>query len=149
MLIKYTGYPAEPPHPAFQNEPTNWMPILTVRVGRKRDLWTPRFGSVVDSGSPWCMFPTGVADYLGINVTDGIQSIVGGILRGGTEPIYFHTVNIQIAGMWPISVKAGFTKKLAVAGILGRNGFFDNFTVKFDHSTKPPQFEIHKIELTL
>lgn len=146
MIIKYTGFPNEPRHPAFKNEPTNWMPIVTIRVGKPHDLWTPRFGAVVDSGSPWCMFPTACADYLGIGVTEGIESIVGGILKGGTEPIYFHTVRIQVASNWCISVKAGFTRRLVVAGILGRNGFFDNFRVRFDHSVMPAQFEIEKIE---
>jgi hypothetical protein len=147
MIVKYTGFPMEPRHPAFKNEPTSWMPVLTVRLGKGHDLWSPRFGAVVDSGSPFCMFPNALADFLHINVTDGTESIVGGILRGETEPIYFHSVNLQITGNWCISVKAGFTRKLAVAGILGRNGFFDNFTVKFDHSVAPPQFEIEKIPL--
>jgi len=83
---------------------------------------------------------------LGIRVTDGIESAVGGILKADMEPIYFHTVKIQVEGNWNISVRVGFTKKLAFSGILGRNGFFDNFTLRFDHSVKPPQLEIEKIQ---
>lgn len=146
MIVKYTGIPAEPRHPAFKNEPTIWMPFLTIRIGKTHDIWTPRFQAVVDSGSPWCMFSSDLANFLGIDVGKGTEHVVGGILKGGVEPIYFHAITVNIPGMWPISVKAGFTKKLAVAGILGRNGFFDNFTVKFDHSVKPPHFEINKIE---
>jgi hypothetical protein len=147
MIIKYTGYPNEPRHPAFKNEPTIWMPVVTVRLAKVHDAWTPRFGAVVDSGSPWCMFPTAWADYLRLDPSQGIESLIGGILKGATEPIFFHNVKIMVANQWCIKVKAGFTKKLIVSGILGRNGFFDNFRIRFDHSVKPPQFEIEKIEL--
>lgn len=71
------------------------MPVLKVRLGRPHDLWTPRFGAVVDSGSPPCMFPTAMADFLGIKATDGVETIVGGILKGTTEPIYFHSLKLQ------------------------------------------------------
>ena len=149
MKVPYTGFPIEPRHPAFTKETTAWLPILTVRVGppQTHDLWSPRFGAVVDSGSPWCMFPTALADYFGIKVNTGVEGTVGGILKGDVEPIYFHNLKLQIASNWNITVKAGFTKKLAVPGILGRNGFFDNFKVHFDHSCKPPHLDIEKIEL--
>jgi len=146
MIKSYTGFPMEPRHPAFKNEATAWIPTLTVRVGKAHDVWSPRFGAVVDSGSPWCMFSSAVADYLGIKITDGIEGMVGGILKGDKEPIYFHSLKIQVESNWNITVKAGFTKKLALAGILGRNGFFDNFTVRFDQSVKPRQFEIEKMQ---
>lgn len=29
--------------------------------------------------------------------------------------------------------------------ILGRNGFFDNFLVNFDHSLDPPRFDLNNI----
>ena len=37
------------------------------------------------------------------------------------EPVFFHRVKIYIELDWIIEVTAGFCKKLAVAGILGRN----------------------------
>jgi hypothetical protein len=46
---------------------------------------------------------------------------------------------------WSINVMAGFVKKQGCSAILGRNGFFDNFKVTFDHSTAPPAFEIERI----
>ena len=147
MIISYTGVPAEPRHPAFKNEPTAWMPLLTLKLAKVHDLWTPRFRAVVDSGSPWCIFPTALGDYLGINVSKGIESTIGGILKGGKEPIYFHKIKMLVENNWSINVMAGFTKRLAVTGILGRDGFFDNFLVRFDHSIKPPHLEIEKIPL--
>ena len=122
-----------------------WQPMLTVRV-EKAHVRTPRFPAVVDSGSPYCMFKVEVGNFIGIDVPSGIEDRVGGIIYGSVEPIYFHKVKIYIEMDWVIEVMAGFVKKLAVPGILGRSGFFDNFHVHFDHSTDPPEIGIKKIE---
>ena len=121
--------------------------MLTVRVGKTHEKWTPRFQAVIDSGSPWCLFPTAIGDHLGIKISEGVESVIGGILKGDTEAIYFHKIKIRVENNWDIPVMAGFTKKLAITGILGRNGFFDNFTVKFDHSCKPPHLEVDRIPI--
>jgi hypothetical protein len=42
-------------------------------------------------------------------------------------------------------VKAAFTDKLPVAGILGRRGFFENFKVTFDYSYDPPEVHLERI----
>lgn len=146
MLRKYTGIPLEPPHPAFKNQTTAWLPMLSVRIGIAHDVWSPRFLAVVDSGSPWCIFPTALGEYLGLEVSSGIESELRGIIRTDAEPVYFHKIKIQIETNWNISVMAGFTKKLSADGILGRSGFFDSFSIRFDHSTNPPQLEIDKLE---
>lgn len=146
VLKRYIGLPLEPPHPAFKNQTTAWLPMLSVRIGIAHDIWSPRFLAVVDSGSPWCIFPTALGDYLGLQVSSGIESELRGIIRTDSEPIYFHKIKIQIEANWNISVMAGFTRKLSADGILGRSGFFDNFLLRFDHSKDPPQLEIDKIE---
>ena len=130
---------------AFKGEPVLWMPYLSVRV-RKGHQQTPRFPAVVDSGSPYWLFRADVADYLGIDLTRGVKDFVGGVTTAPSEPIFFHKVNIVIESDWVIQVMAGFVKKPSVAGILGRNGFFDNFYVKFDYSVKPSEMEVAKIE---
>jgi len=62
------------------------------------------------------------------------------------EPIFFHKINLYAESDWVIPVRAGFMKKLHTHGILGRDGFFDNFHVHFDHSGSPPIVEIKKID---
>jgi hypothetical protein len=44
-----------------------------------------------------------------------------------------------------IQIKAGFSPRLSVAGLLGRRGFFENFIIKFDPSATPPGFEILRL----
>lgn len=119
--------------------------MLQVRVGYSHRK-TPRMPAVVDSGSPWCVFQSDVGEYLGIDIEKGTEDTLSGITRGVPEPAYFHKVQIYVEENWIITVVAGFVKKLSVAAILGRNGFFDNFHVRFDHSASPPMLEIDKIE---
>lgn len=119
--------------------------MVSVRVGHNHEQ-TPRFLAVVDSGSPWCLFKSDVAAILGIDWQKGIEESVGGITQTTPEPVYFHKVKLYIEADWIIEVMAGFCKKLSVTAILGRNGFFDNFYVRFDHSSKPSELEITKIE---
>ena len=151
VLKDYTRYPLDLPadavHPIHGKDQAIWVPTLKVRVAQlKAHVQSPRFDAVVDSGSPCCVFKADLADYLGIDLTKGEPDTVGGIIQGHSETIYFHKVRIFVEADWIIEVKAGFMKKLSVNGILGRNGFFDRFQVRFDHSTSPHQLEVNRIE---
>jgi hypothetical protein len=101
--------------------------------------------AVVDSGSPYCLFRSDVGEYVRIDVDRGQEGQLGGIISGYMEPIYFHKVKLLVEANWCIEVYAGFMRKLRVPAILGRNGFFDTFYVKFDHSVDPPEVEVEKI----
>lgn len=147
MLRKsYTRIPLETSSQASKGEKAIWVPLLMVHLGSSRHANTPRFHAVVDSGSPYCMFRSDIGESIGIEVKKGTQEHVGGIIQDPPEPIYFHRVKIYVESDWVIEVTAGFVKKLSVNGILGRNGFFDNFRVRFDHSELPPAVEIEKIQ---
>lgn len=142
---QYSSFPLDEINPAFPDENEMYWPTLMVRVGISHQQ-TPRLPAVVDSGSPWCIFRSDVGRYLGIEVPSGKRHKMGGVISGGTEPIYFHKVRIYIEQDWVIDVMAGFSDKLSLAAILGRSGFFDNFHVCFDHSIKPPILQIDRIQ---
>lgn len=147
MRRPYTAWPLDKPNPELRGATKVWTPVLKVRISSKHQS-TPTLPAVVDSGSPYCLFKADVATYLHLDLKSGPEGSLGGIIGGPVEPIYFHQVNIVIENNWTISVWAGFMKKLSVAAILGRAGFFDRFFVTFDHSTSPPEVEINKIELS-
>jgi len=90
------------------------------------------------------MFHGGFCRALGIQMEDGIQSPLSGIVGGATTKLYFHKIKILI-GSEQIQTMAGFSNDISVAGILGRRGFFENFIVKVDSSSNPPSFELEKI----
>jgi len=143
----YTRIPLVDPTDMTQKaENALWVPTLRVRLGVQGGKRSPRFPAFVDSGSPWCIFKSDLADYLGIELEEGEKAEVGGILAGIKEPMYFHKVILFVEDHWTLSIRAGFVKKLCIPGILGRDGFFDHFLVQFDQSCKPALVQLEKIE---
>jgi len=121
-----------------------WIPMIRVRCLFQNQM-TPPILAVVDSGSPYCLFKTDVAEFLHIDLSKTPTSSIGGVIGGPTESLYFHRLRLQIENNWTFEVMGGFMKKLSVPAIMGRNGFFDKFQITFDHSMKPHEFEIKKI----
>jgi hypothetical protein len=148
MRRQYTALPVEKPDPGLGGAKKVWTPMLKVRVSFNHQN-TPTMTAYVDSGSPYCMFNSAVANFLHIDLKKAQVSPLGlgGVVSGQREPLYFHKVGLTIESNWVIEVLAGFSKKLSVQAILGRSGFFDKFRITFDHSQFPPEFEIDKIEL--
>jgi hypothetical protein len=125
---------------------TQSMPVLWVRC-LYQHVSLVRIQAVVDSGSPYCLFKTDIANFLKIDLTKAPQGSLGGIIDGLSDPVYFHKIKLQVENNWTFEVLGGFMKKLSWPIILGRNGFFDRFQVAFDHSVTPHEFEIKKIDL--
>jgi len=65
-------------------------------------------------------------------------------VHGVVRKVYYHKIKLCI-GPDIIPVTAGFSDELSVSGILGRFGFFDNYTITFDPCTNPPGFDIQRI----
>lgn len=144
LRVSYTAYKLGEANPVTKSD-KEWIPYLWCRAGFGHQK-TPRFQAVVDSGSANCLFRRDIADYLKIDLTKANVGVgtIGGIIQGPEQAVYFCPIQIYVADNWVISVTAGFLKKLAVPGILGRNGFFDAFKVSFDHLVSPPAFEIER-----
>jgi hypothetical protein len=140
--------PLDRPDPGLPGATKMWTPQLRVRVsGKHLHQHSPSLPAFVDSGSPYCLFHSAVADFLHIDLKSGAQGQLGGVIDDHKESMYFHKVNLTIENHWLVEVFAGFSKKLSVVAILGRSGFFDRFQVRFDHSKTPPEFEVTKIDL--
>lgn len=94
------------------------------------------------------MFHASLCRSIGIQrVEDGIKDEMMGIIGGPKAPIYYHKVTI-IVGSERVQTMAGFSWHLAVLGLLGRRGFFENFIVTIDSSFSPPTIELEKIHRT-
>ena len=108
-------------------------PLITVVLryqDKKQKLFT-----LVDSGADVCLFPKDVADILGIDIKNGAMVFITGI-GGGQIPFYFHEVEILL-GEYQVKTKVGFSNShIGVSGILGQQGFFDNFIVSFDYRNR-------------
>jgi len=89
---------------------------------------------LVDSGADLCIFDAEIGEAIGINVKKGIPKEVFGV--GGKASIYYlHKVEIVVGG-WVYKIDAGFMPnvagKIMQYGLVGQNGFFSNFIVRFD-----------------
>ena len=72
-----------------------------------------------DTGAHSCMFHADFCRSLGIKLTEGIKTNLGGIIGGASAPLYYHQIKILI-GSSQIQTMVGFSEALSVAGLLGR-----------------------------
>lgn len=107
-------------------------PVIPIKL--KRGNLFVSYEVLVDSGADICLFSESVGKALGINVRNGEIHELFGV--GGKASIFFmHNIVIEI-GNKDYKIEAGFMHDIAGRvmpyGIVGQNGFFDIFTVKFD-----------------
>ncbi len=90
----------------------------------------PNLMVLVDTGSSRSVFSWDIGLNLGINIKKGDKCRFGGV--GGKIPVWFHEIRMRI-GSWDYKTDVGFVKrgKLPVIGLLGHEGFFERFDVKF------------------
>jgi len=89
---------------------------------------------LVDSGADICLFDAEIGVSIGIDIKAGIPKTVFGV--GGKSSLYYvHKVTIDVGG-WEHEIEAGFmpnvSGRIMQYGLVGQQGFFSNFIVKFD-----------------
>ncbi len=97
--------------------------------------------ALVDSGSQFCLANIDFAEYLGISpdMTKGIP-IYGVVGTDNRKFAYPADVLVEVKGQAPITLPVYFMETDSFSFVLGQNGFFDNFTVRFKKKAKT--FEI-------
>lgn len=88
--------------------------------------------ALIDSGADRCLFNIQIVEKIGLNLTDAPVENFGGI-EGGNLKARLHKIKLQIVGINnEIEILAGFVDSSGVAAILGQDGFFDNFRIRFE-----------------
>jgi hypothetical protein len=101
--------------------------------------------ALVDSGAMCCLINARYAQILGIDLPakDRVEfyGVAGTEKRVGAP---MATITMQVKGLEPIEIDAGFIDSDAVGVILGQDGFFDQHRIKFekDHNV----FEITQVK---
>lgn len=137
MKYRYTSF--------FPPESTvKWIkrPIVQIEVlgpaGRRA------FDALIDSGADVSLFNAQVAELLGLDLSKAkVRNFLG--ISGGIEARTLENVEIQIEGIdTPVTIPVSFVQSDSVGLLLGQEGFFDTFRIKFekDHNT----FEIVPIK---
>jgi len=87
---------------------------------------------LIDSGADYNIFHGVIGEILGLDVKTGKEENLGGI-SGHTLTVYFHFIDAEIGG-WEYKLYCGFSYDIPPYGygVVGQNGFFDTFIVKFD-----------------
>jgi predicted aspartyl protease len=101
--------------------------------------------ALVDSGAMCCLINSRYAEKLGIDLPKNERVEFYGVT--GTEQRVgapMAMITMQVKGLEPVEVLAGFIDSDAVGIILGQDGFFDAHRIKFekDHNT----FEITTVK---
>jgi hypothetical protein len=140
VKIKCTSFP--------RDRGFDWQPLLGMRISnpRRHSPPTARFSALIDSGASACLFHSSLAQAIGIDVRRGKPSRTV-TMSGAIVMTYFHPIRIHI-GVDALDIEAGFTDQLAVAALLGRQGFFDQYRITFDPSIDPPTFELERVVRT-
>ena len=144
MKVICKAWPLVRAYPAFPKDSHDYPWIVNVKLNYRHSPPTTWIEAIIDSGSPWCLFHSSLCRPLGIDLEKDIPDDLKGIIGGRSAPLYFHKVKIYF-GSWSFETSAGFSSALAVAGILGRRGFFENFSLEFDPTNLPPSLEIDRI----
>ena len=146
VRYNYKVVPLTTPHPAFPKESSVWIPILLAKIDNPATHSPPtkRFEAIVDSGAPDCYFHASIGRAIGLKIEKGVEGDLSGIVQGAGIKVYYHDIGLWV-GADHIRIRAGFSDGVSVAGILGRRGFFDNFTITFDPALAPPGFSIQRV----
>lgn len=125
MKFPYSKLPSYDPH-------LKWIarPYIPIRIIGPKRFWEG-YG-LIDSGADRCLFNIKVAKDIGLDLNEENSQKFAGI-EGGSLKAILQKVKLQIIGMGEeIIVTAGFVDSPGVAVILGQDGFFDAYKIKFE-----------------
>lgn len=106
------------------------VPVIPVALGyRGKGIIV---SALIDSGADMCLFHSSIARTLGIDLQSG-KEIEIKTLAVEPVPCYVHTVHLGIKGEPGIDIQIGFLERdlIADGGLLGQEGFFDHFDIRF------------------
>ena len=115
------------------HDPTlKWVsrPYIPIRLIGPNGFWEG-YG-LIDSGADRSLFNLEIVEKIGLDLTDSKFENFGGI-EGGNLKAKLAKIKLEVSGISEgIEIMAGFVNSKGVAAILGQDGFFDNFRIKFE-----------------
>lgn len=123
-ILEFTYHRYLGKDPKTNQQIEKFRPTLPIRIS-KGDKSSFYFQALIDSGSDRNLFPAGIAEFVGINVSKGgkreIEGIGGHVIRS-----YTHSVLITIWNSISFETEIDFSYDHQFP-LLGRHGFFDKF----------------------
>lgn len=115
-------------HHPFSRKTYILRPIIPVSISSK--LASIRYEALIDSGSDFNIFPMEIAQKLSIDLKNSKRIHFSGIENSSKEG-YVDNILLGV-GNENLKTNVVFADLPSASGILGQNGFFDLFIVKFD-----------------
>jgi predicted aspartyl protease len=131
MNFKYRKFPLDPlKNPDFRRK-SSLRPVIQI------DFETENGGFgylvLIDSGADFCVFHAEIGEKLGLNVLDGDKLTFYGT-SGQPQKAYFHNISFKIGGhLHNAYVGFSYEMKSLAYGILGQDGFFNKWVIKFEY----------------
>ncbi len=125
----------------FPEKKSSLRPVIQIDF----DSQNGAFGYLVliDSGADYCIFHAKVGEILGLDIKSGKQMVFFGT-SGEPQKAYFHKITFKVGGHYHIC-EVGFSydmEKLAY-GLLGQDGFFDHWSVKFEYHKENVELKLN------
>jgi hypothetical protein len=117
----------------FASSGTLRRPVIAIEVKNPLNERHTRYEVLVDSGSDICIFDTQLGEVIGFafgkhNQTGKVRGITG-----TPQDVYGEQIEIIVGGQsWTIDAYFMKLSKGSRYGVVGQEGFFDLFMVKFD-----------------
>lgn len=139
ITLPYSEIPIAP-SPPFPNGQVVLRPLMVALLTAANGN-TFRCVAWADSGADCCVFPLSFATAMGLNPLDMRQNLTGGVGSSGNAT-YYDDLTIDLGEGLRFQTYAAFTSGLEAQGLglLGQRGFFENYSVVFDHRNR--QFHI-------
>lgn len=88
--------------------------------------------ALIDSGADRCLFNAELGREIGLDLEKGEKEIFSGI-EGGKIGAFLHKIQLQVIGIEKkIEIITGFADAPGIFAVLGQDGFFDAFRIKFE-----------------
>ena len=132
MNFKYRKFPIDQNNCPFPNKKSAIRPVIQIDfTGVKGGFG---YFVLIDSGADYCIFHASVGEQLGLDIKSGKPLTFFGT-SGKPQIAYFHKVSFEVGGI-EHRCDVGFSyemEKLAY-GLLGQDGFFNRWVVKFEYN---------------
>lgn len=132
MDFRYKKFPRDQSNNPFPHNKSALRPV--VQIDFETDNGSFGYLVLIDSGADYCIFHASIGEILGLDIKSGKPLTFFGT-SGEPQKAYFHKITFKVGGN-SHTCFVGFSydmEKLAY-GILGQDGFFDSWNVKFEYS---------------
>ena len=125
MKFPYVKFPSADPK-------RKWIsrPLIPIKLIGLRGNWEGY--ALIDSGADRSLFNMAIAEEIEVNfekdLLENFSGIEGGILKARLSKVKLQIIDMEET----IEIIAGFVDSPHISAILGQDGFFDSFRIKFE-----------------